>query len=87
MKQTNETKMKKGLVSVDPVDQAHLDLGFVRAFIDMLFARVDNVGSAGMVELNASTLGAMCYESEDKLKNLELFLNSIPAEFSKKEAA
>lgn len=69
---------------VDLVDQAHLDLGFVKAFVDML----QNVAGARQVDsLNDATISAMCYESLFKIENLKKFIDEKPMDLRDVKAA
>jgi len=62
---------------VDLVDQAHLDLGFVRGFIDMLY----NIAGDGHVDsLNDASISAMCHESLVKIENIKKFIDGKPME-------
>ncbi len=63
-------------VTVDNIDQAHLDIGFVHAFLEML-SSID--GNRTLDELKSGTVSAMCAESLSRIEKLKAFIDSVPA--------
>ncbi|MDA8100213.1 MAG: hypothetical protein M0042_11380 [Nitrospiraceae bacterium] len=72
----------KSIEQDDPVDIASIDIHFVRAFIDMLYDRCDNVGT---LEISTGTIAAMCHEALIKIDRIERFINAVPAKTVKIE--
>jgi len=65
----------KPIAQDDPVDIANLDIHFVRAFIDMLYGRCDNIGT---LEIRTGTISALCHEALIKIDRLERFIAAVP---------
>jgi hypothetical protein len=58
------------------IDQAGLDLGFIEAFIDLLWGLCDSKGTLDSVK--TGTISALCFESRFKIDNLHKFIASVP---------
>jgi hypothetical protein len=69
----------------DPRDQANLDLHFVEAFIDLLNELTTDTGT--LDTLKTSTVGAMCYESRQKIESLKKFIESVQVSTEDAKAA
>ena len=63
------------VVTLDNIDQANLDIAFVRAFVDMIYS-IDS--SRTLDELKSGTISAMCGELHGKLARLNQFIESVP---------
>ncbi len=66
---------QKKKVTVDDIDQAHLDVLFVRAFVEMLY-NID--GNKTLDELRSGTVSAMCSEALRRIEKLKAFIDSVP---------
>lgn len=64
------------IVTVDNIDQAHLDISFVLAFVEMLYS-IDS--SKRLDELKSGAVSSMCHESLVKIERLKAFIDSTPA--------
>ena len=69
-------KKKEEAYKENPIDQANLDIHFIEAFIDMLWALSANKGD--LETLKTSTVSAMCFESRFKIDNIKKFIDGIP---------
>ena len=67
-----EMQTKDKVIELDLVDQANLDLGFVRAVIDVLY---EISGSDHLDEIKSASISALCSESLAKIENLKKFID------------
>jgi len=81
MKTNKPQKQTLAKYEEDPVDQAHLDLHFVEAFIDLLYGLSRDKGT--LDEVKTSTISAMCFESKFKIESLQAFISSVPLKSQK----
>ena len=63
---------KDKVTALDLVDQANLDLGFVRAVIDVLY---EISGSDHLDEIKSASISALCSESFVKIESLKKFID------------
>jgi hypothetical protein len=58
-----------------PVDQANLDIAFVKAFVDLLF---QVSGDHQTDDLEKSTVCSLAYECTFKINRLKKFIDGVP---------
>ena len=72
MKQ-NKQNVAAAPVTLDDIDIAGIDLGYVKGVINCFFAFED------ISAIDTGTVSALCYEARKKIEGLEKFINSVHA--------